>query len=68
MEKVPGNGGGRAEERAGRPARRSIVGEMIFFPVFFPVPPDSLPKIDHWPVLGKEMETMGAVFLMSMWV
>ena len=63
VEKVPGHGVGRAEELAGRPARRPIIREMIFFPIFFPVPPDSLPKIDHWPVLGKEMETMGAVFM-----
>ena len=56
VEKVPGHGVGRAEELAGRPARRSIIREMIFFPV----PPDSLPKIDHWPVLAKAMRAMGA--------
>ena len=31
MEKVPGHGVGRAEEMAGRPARRSIAREMIAF-------------------------------------
>ena len=59
MEKVPGHGVGRAEEMAGRPARRPIIREIIREMIRSSIPSVSLPKIDHWPVLVKGMESMG---------
>ena len=59
MEKVPGHGVGRAEEMPGRPARRPIIRSLIGSSIGSSVPPVSFTKIDHWPVLVKEVGTMG---------